>query len=153
MPSLVRTVSRAVFFRVCACACKSGRGIGREGSMRICGKYGWPARETTMPAALTWTRYELYHVYLPKRLRLTRYRPSYLRSSINVVSYFSSCACALGRGAGAGPGISGYRPRPGGAGQHHVRAIFADTAILCNTFCHSLTFACSLRQRKFFGSL
>ena len=43
--------------------------------------------------------------------------------------------------------------RAGGAGQHHVRAIFADTAILCNTFCHSLTFACSLRQRKFFGSL
>ena len=42
---------------------------------------------------------------------------------------------------------------PGGAGQHHVRAIFADSAILCNTFCHSLSFSRSLRQRKFFGSL
>ena len=36
-------------------------------------------------------------------------------------------------------------PAPGGAGQHHVRAIFADSVILCNTFCHSLSFACSLR--------
>ena len=58
--------------------------------------------------------------------------------------------------------MSHYRPvwhershalTQGGAGQHHVRAIFADSAILCTTFCHSLSFARSLRQRKFFGSL
>ena len=30
----------------------------------------------------------------------------------------------------------------GGAGQHHVRAIFADSAIFCNTFCHDVIVTC-----------